>query len=31
MKDICRDVSDEELAESLAKLKTIIEKRNRRK
>jgi len=31
MKDICRDVSDEDLAESLAKLKTIIEKRNRRK
>lgn len=31
MKDICRDVSDEELAESIAKLKTVIEKRNRRK
>ncbi|NLD04639.1 MAG: DUF721 domain-containing protein [Synergistaceae bacterium] len=31
IKDLCCDISDEELAESLAKLKTVIEKRNRRK
>lgn len=30
-KEICSDVNDQELAESLAKLKTVIEKRNRRK
>ena len=29
--EICSDISDEELADSLAKLKTVIEKRNRRK